>query len=189
MPVDYRKQYTSDQLEPLWPNAAIRGTVAALVTLAFMTVLAVLPVLLHRWGLGHWMEESTPADPRVTPLHIRPEWYFLASYQALKLFPSQFLGVSGNTLGVFSEVLVVLGVGLLPFWVRRRAVRGPTFLHGFCVTLVIILSLALTVWGTWPPSPLLLITICVVLLTFYVLIIGERRRMRRVLLTPRDPTE
>lgn len=37
---------------------------------------------------------TVPADPLRTPETIRPEWYFLAPYQMLKLIPNKFLGIS-----------------------------------------------------------------------------------------------
>jgi quinol-cytochrome oxidoreductase complex cytochrome b subunit len=56
-----------------------------------------------------------PADPFVTPEHVKPEWYFLALYQILKLVPKSFLGIEDfnkpATLifaGVFFVVLMAL---------------------------------------------------------------------------------
>ena len=125
MAVDYREQYTPEQLEPFWPSEVIRLVVSALCTLAVITVLAVLPVVLHYWGLGHWVEASEPANPRATPAHIKPEWYFLPAYQYLKLAPQEFLGVSGKTIGVVSQGVFLFAVLLLPFWGRRWS-RRPT---------------------------------------------------------------
>ena len=34
-----------------------------------------------------------PANPFQTPAHIKPEWYFLANYQTLKIFPNELLGL------------------------------------------------------------------------------------------------
>ncbi len=39
-------------------------------------------------------EANIPADPFKTPAHIKPEWYFLAPYQMLKIIPNKFLGIS-----------------------------------------------------------------------------------------------
>ena len=39
-------------------------------------------------------DANTPADPFNTPEHIRPEWYFLAPYEMLKLIPNRFLGIA-----------------------------------------------------------------------------------------------
>ncbi len=181
MAVDYRKQYTPEQLEPFWPNEVIRLSIAALCTLAAMTVLAVLPVILDHWGLGHWIEESTPANPRATPAHIRPEWYFLAVYQYLKLAPQEFLGVDGKTIGVLSQGVLMLAIVFLPFWARRGAHRPPGLLHRFIVTLVIAVFVGFTLWAVWPPSPLIILMVVAVLVLFYLLLARERRRIRRVL--------
>ncbi|MBU0717018.1 MAG: hypothetical protein KJ749_02115 [Planctomycetes bacterium] len=179
--VDYRKQYTPAQLAPFWPHEVIRLTVAALWVLLVLTALAVLPVILDHSGLGHWLEESEPANPRATPAHIRPEWYFLAVYQYLKLTPQEFAGISGKTLGVLSQGALMLAVLLLPFWSRRWAHRPPRLLHGLVVTGVIAVFVAFTLWAVWPPPPLMLIFSGIAVVLFYVLLISERRTIRRVL--------
>ena len=77
------------------------------------------------WSGIHGMEHhEEPANPRATPVGIKPEWYFLAIYQYLRLMPTNFLGISGKTLGVLSQGLVMPVVVLLPFWYRRRATSG-----------------------------------------------------------------
>ncbi|MBI2890308.1 MAG: cytochrome bc complex cytochrome b subunit [Nitrospirae bacterium] len=82
-----------------------------------------------------------PADPLFTPPHIKPEWYFLANYQLLKVVPNEFLGIGLQGLG--GALLL-----LLPFLDRgqeRRPLKRPLFLA------VVVASLAgfigLTVWG------------------------------------------
>lgn len=186
MAVDYRKQYTPEQLTPFWPNEVIRMAVVTLCALAVITVLAILPVILDYWGLTHWIEESEPANPRATPTHIRPEWYFLAGYQYLKLTPQEFLGVSGKTIGVLSQGAFMLAAMLLPFWARRGHRRPPGLLHGFLVSLVIGLFVGFTLWAVWPPPVLLVIMFSLVLVLFYVLLARERRTIRRVLGGRRD---
>ncbi len=48
-------------------------------------------------------EANTPADVLKTPELIRPEWYFLAPYEMLKIIPNKFLGIiiQINLLGIF----------------------------------------------------------------------------------------
>lgn len=186
MAVDYRRQYTPEQLELLWPNGCIRLVVASLCALSVMIVLAVLPVILDYVGLGHWVAASEPADPQITPNHIHPEWYFLAAYQSLKLFPSEFLGISGKTLGVVSQGVFMLLVALLPFWPGRGRTRPPGVWHVTAVTLVILTFVALTLWGAWPWAPVLVISVCAAVVLFYALIVGERRRIRRTFRAPQD---
>jgi len=42
--------------------------------------------------LGH-PDNYIEANPLVTPLHIQPEWYFLALYAVLRCVPDKLLGV------------------------------------------------------------------------------------------------
>jgi quinol-cytochrome oxidoreductase complex cytochrome b subunit len=155
--------------------------VVVLCTLAVITALAVLPVVLASVDLGHWIEESEPADPRATPAHLRPEWYFLAVYQYLKLPPQQLLGVSGKTLGVLSQAVFMLAVLLLPVWASPWSHKRPGMLHRLLVTLVIAVFIGLTVWAVWPPPILMIISTCAIVILFYSLIASERRKIRRVL--------
>ncbi len=181
MGVDYRDQYTPEALEPFWPNEILRMAAVVLCTLAVIMALVVLPVVLEEAGLSGWLEEEEPANPRATPAHIRPEWYFLAVYQYLKLPPQDFLGISGKTIGVLSQVPMALIIVLLPFWARRWSHRRPGPAHRFFITLIVFVTLALTFWAAWPPSPLFVIFFLGVVALFYFLIAQERRTIRRVL--------
>jgi quinol-cytochrome oxidoreductase complex cytochrome b subunit len=137
MSVDYSKQYRPDQLEPFWPNEVVKMSVAVLCTLAIIMLLAILPVVLEGVGI-HVHHAEEPANPHGgTPPGIKPEWYFLAVYQHLKLMPTQLLGVDGKMLGVLSQgvgVMVVIG---LPFWYRRKAHDRPGWLYRTVVTSTI----------------------------------------------------
>lgn len=82
-----------------------------------------------------------PADPFKTPPHIKPEWYFLANYQTLKVFPNELLG-----LMVQGAVMSLLA--LLPFIDRgaeRHPLKRPLFLA--CFIGGICVYLAMTIWG------------------------------------------
>ena len=203
MSVDYTKQYRPDQLEPFWPNEILKMTVAVLCTLAVIMLLAILPVLLDAVGFHGMGHEEQPANPRgATPVGIKPEWYFLAVYQYLRLMPTQLLGVSGKTLGVLSQGPLVLVIVLLPFWYRKRAGERPRWLYRTAVTAVLLSFLGLTIWGGWHEEmvageerlvpighylrqqPMTFMFIGMALLVFYLLIWQERRAIRRVLDAP-----
>ena len=200
MAVDYSKQYRRDQLEPFFPNEIMKMSVAVLCTLAVIMLLAILPVLLDSIGIHGLNHHEEPANPRgATPVGIKPEWYFLAVYQYLRLMPTQLLGVSGKTLGVLSQGVAVSVVLLLPFWYRKRAAERPKWAYRAGVTLVIFLFITLTLWGGWKEDasgeevPLreylsegasTFILFGVALLVFYLLIWKERRAIRRVLDAP-----
>nr|YP_001531189.1 cytochrome b [Stylephorus chordatus]BAF91460.1 cytochrome b [Stylephorus chordatus] len=50
-----------------------------------------------------------PANPLVTPPHIKPEWYFLFAYAILRSIPNKL----GGVLALLSSILVLLVVPLL----------------------------------------------------------------------------
>lgn len=86
-------------------------------------------------------DAEVPADPFSTPEHIKPEWYFLASYQFLKLIPSEFAALILLTAGLLVFIF-------LPFADRSKENdihKRPIFL--FLVVAAIALFLGLTVWG------------------------------------------
>jgi len=200
MGVDYRKQYRPEELEPFWPNEIIKMSVAVLCTLAVIMFFAILPSLLEAAGVGALGHEEQPANPRgATPVGIKPEWYFLAVYQYLRLMPMRLLGISGKTLGVLTQGLGVATLVLLPFWYRKRASRRPGVVYKVVITAAVVAFLCLTVWGGWPEQlsggdealipfsqyvherPIMFTLIAATLIIFYPLIWLERRTVRRVL--------
>ena len=81
------------------------------------------------------------ANPIVTPAHTKPEWYYLAVYEFLKLVPVKVVGI----------LIPILAIGLLIVWPfldrspevlarRRKLVVGTA-------TVVVVGLLALTVYG------------------------------------------
>ncbi len=88
-------------------------------------------------------DANIPADPFKTPSHIKPEWYFLAPYQMLKLVPNKFVGIS------LQSIMVTLFL-LWPFLdskkednlLKRRALFA-LFIATFIGWVV------LTIWGKY----------------------------------------
>ncbi|MGA2499679.1 MAG: hypothetical protein ABSH20_18230 [Tepidisphaeraceae bacterium] len=200
MSADYKKQYSPEQLEPFWPNEIVKMTVVVLCTLAVIMFFVVLPVLLDAAGIHGMQHHEEPANPRgATPVGIKPEWYFLAVYQYLRLMPTKLFGISGKTLGVLSQGVVVTILVALPFWYRKRAAQRPGWLYRAAVTTGLLGFVGLTIWGGWPEQlvageehlapiseyvqahPMFFILIGASLLVFYVLIWMERRAIRQVL--------
>ena len=86
-------------------------------------------------------DETIPADPLYTPEHIKPEWYFLAAYQFLKLVPSEFGALVIKTI-------VGLVFVFLPILDRSKETdikKRPAFLA--LVLMSIGLLVFLTYWG------------------------------------------
>ncbi|MFH1716630.1 MAG: hypothetical protein ABIF19_04715 [Planctomycetota bacterium] len=123
MGVDYREQYKPEHLEPFFPHEIIKMIIVVLCTLALLMFLVTLPTYMENMGVHGIAHEEAPANPAITPPHIRPEWYFLAVYQYLKLMPSEVLGIGGKALGILTQMVVVALLFLLPFWYPLRAAR------------------------------------------------------------------
>nr|QKN98933.1 cytochrome b [Pseudecheneis immaculata] len=64
-------------------------------------------------------ENFTPANPLVTPPHIKPEWYFLFAYAILRSIPNKL----GGVLALLFSILVLMVVPLL----HTSKQQGSTF--------------------------------------------------------------
>ncbi len=121
---------------PFFPNYLLQDLTSISVYLAiFLAVVFFDPYLFFP------KEAFLPANPYLTPAHIKPEWYFLPNYQTLKLFPSELLGLAAQ--GVAMTLLA-----LLPFFDRgeeRHPMKRPVFLA--CTVGGILLWFGLMIWG------------------------------------------
>ncbi len=82
-----------------------------------------------------------PADPMVTPAHVKPEWYFLALYQLLKYIP--------KTLGVMLPIAGVLIVFIWPFLDRKDDSPRQTRIRLIVSAVLVVMLIAGTLWGEW----------------------------------------
>nr|ABO64887.1 cytochrome b [Rasbora pauciperforata] len=83
-------------------------------------------------------ENFTPANPLVTPPHIKPEWYFLFAYAILRSIPNKL----GGVLALLFSILVLLAVPLLHTSKQRGMAFRPftQFLFWTLVADMIILT-------------------------------------------------
>nr|YP_010397810.1 cytochrome b [Rasbora elegans]UQJ79022.1 cytochrome b [Rasbora elegans] len=83
-------------------------------------------------------ENFTPANPLVTPPHIKPEWYFLFAYAILRSIPNKL----GGVLALLFSILVLLVVPLLHTSKQRGMMFRPLtkFLFWTLVADMIILT-------------------------------------------------
>lgn len=105
-PVDEEKPFDPKHGVPFVPVHVAKEAVVAVLLLAVLVTLSVV----FPWEIGE------PADPLSTPPHIKPEWYFLPSYQLLKYFKGQF----GAILGIGACSLPFLLLFLWPFLDRGK---------------------------------------------------------------------
>ena len=121
---------------PFFPNYALQDLTSICIYFAIF-----LAVVFFAPNLPFTPDAFVPADPFKTPAHIKPEWYFLANYQILKIFPSELLGLS-------VQAIAMTFLALLPLIDRspeRHPMRRPLFL--ICTVAGILLWIGLTVWG------------------------------------------
>ena len=123
---------------PFFPNFLVRDFGVWLLAFNVLSLLA----LMYPWGLGPQADPLKPA-----PLGIHPEWYFMSSFQMLKVFGAWFPGTAGEMVGMarVHPRAGLVAVGALVRWIdrlRARAVRAAWF--GLFVLAVL---LATTIWG------------------------------------------
>lgn len=109
--VGQEKPFPTERGVPFWPvHMAKEGCVAAVCFAVLFTLSVVWP-----WEIGE------PADPLETPEGIKPEWYFLPTYQLLKYFS----GPAGKVLGIGVSVVPFIVLLIWPF-IERGPARHPS---------------------------------------------------------------
>ncbi len=104
-----------------------------IITLFLLTVMSTFTIILPP-GLGE------PANPAVTPLHIKPEWYFFPMYRFLKLVP---LNVGIIVTGLF-VVLMLFWPFIDPIIAKSENKRR---LWAYAVGgLTLLITVGMTVW-------------------------------------------
>jgi quinol-cytochrome oxidoreductase complex cytochrome b subunit len=109
--------------------------------------IVVLALVVGAMGMLFPVGLQDPADPLNTPLHVKPEWYFLALYQILKFVPSTVLGIEGPVFAVVVILLAFLAVLFWPFLDRREDTRRAMRIRAIATVVFVILAVALTIWG------------------------------------------
>ncbi len=116
----------------------------------FYVVLGILAIVLiiGLIGMVNPVGTGEPADPLDTPLHVKPEWYFLALYQILKKIPPMVLGIQGKVLGVVLPIVLVVLIFLWPFLDSKPDKSRKIYTIRLVFVIVAVVTLiALTIWG------------------------------------------
>nr|QOL12058.1 cytochrome b [Passerina amoena] len=99
---------------PFHPYYTIKDALGFVLMLSLLVSLALFAPNL----LGD-PENFTPANPLVTPPHIKPEWYFLFAYAILRSIPNKL----GGVLALAASILVLFLMPLL----HTSKLRSMTF--------------------------------------------------------------
>nr|BCO16489.1 cytochrome b [Ptenopus garrulus] len=119
---------------------------AALMILLLLSLSLFLPNLLSD------PENFTPANPLLTPPHIKPEWYFLFAYAILRSIPNKL----GGVIALLASILVLLLMPLLHNSKQRGSPFRPATQTLFW-TLVATLLLLTWIGGQPVEPPYILI--------------------------------
>lgn len=124
--------------EPFYPHFVLRDFLVWVVLLGGVAALATLVPL----ELG---EKADPLAP--APSGLKPEWYFVFMYQALRMLPARVLWFEGEMVGVFAFVVAAAVLVFVPFldvWAQREQRHHFFTVAGVVAVLFVI---AMTIQG------------------------------------------
>ncbi|MDI6768956.1 MAG: hypothetical protein QMD04_04705 [Anaerolineales bacterium] len=113
------------------------------VTIGIMVLAVIVGIL----GMMNPIGLQEPADALNTPLHVKPEWYFLALYQILKYVPPQVLGIKGTIFATSTVLIALIVVALWPFIDRKEDKKKAMWIRLAVSIIGVIIAVALTIWG------------------------------------------
>ncbi|HSN53129.1 MAG TPA: cytochrome bc complex cytochrome b subunit [Candidatus Sulfomarinibacteraceae bacterium] len=149
-----------------FPHFVLRDLFGWTLALGVLAALAAL----FPWELG---EKADPFAPAYRD--IKPEWYFMFMFQALKLVPGgEVLGVEYEAIPIVLFGLAGLFLVLVPFLDRGvvRTGRSPVFTALGVAALVFIVGM--TSWGYHSAVPIL-VTLAAVVVTAVLAAVTRRR--------------
>nr|AER36129.1 cytochrome b [Thunnus orientalis] len=129
-PIGLNSNADKISFHPYFSYKDLLGFVILLVALA--------PLALFSPNLLGDPDNFTPANPMVTPPHIKPEWYFLFAYAILRSIPNKL----GGVLALLASILVLMVVPFLHTSKQRTLTFRPVsqFLFWTLIADVAILT-------------------------------------------------
>nr|ABY48154.1 cytochrome b [Xantusia henshawi] len=112
-----------------------------------MTITLLLILTMFSPNLLGDPENFTPANPMMTPPHIKPEWYFLFAYAILRSIPNKL----GGVLALLFSIMILMILPLLHTAKQRSSMFRP--LSQMILWLTLTNILILTWIGGQPVEP------------------------------------
>nr|ABO21601.1 cytochrome b [Leptobrachium ailaonicum]ABO21602.1 cytochrome b [Leptobrachium ailaonicum]ABO21605.1 cytochrome b [Leptobrachium ailaonicum]ADA53644.1 cytochrome b [Leptobrachium ailaonicum]ADA53645.1 cytochrome b [Leptobrachium ailaonicum] len=101
---------------PFHPYFSYKDLLGAVIMLSLLSLLSLFSPNL----LGD-PDNFTPANPLITPPHIKPEWYFLFAYAILRSIPNKL----GGVLALAMSILILIFVPILHTAKQRSLMFRP----------------------------------------------------------------
>nr|YP_007374611.1 cytochrome b [Gymnopis multiplicata]ACS37104.1 cytochrome b [Gymnopis multiplicata] len=112
-PIGINSNFDKVTFHPYFSYKDTLGFTMAIITLTMMALFS--PNLLGD------PENFSPANPLVTPTHIKPEWYFLFAYAILRSIPNKL----GGVLALLFSILILMLIPLLHTAKQRSMTFRP----------------------------------------------------------------
>nr|ATF28628.1 cytochrome b [Peuceptyelus minutus] len=124
---------------PFHPYFSIKDLMGFMIILMMFMMLN----LMEPYMLGD-PDNFLPANSLVTPIHIKPEWYFLFAYAILRSIPNKL----GGVIALVMSILILL---IIPF-LQKSKFRGMSFypLSQFLFWMMVSTTMLLTWIGARP---------------------------------------
>ena len=140
-PSEENKPVSERKSMPFFPNFLAKDFAMWLIALNMLALLA----SMFPWDLGNQADSLKPA-----PDNIHPEWYFMSSFQVLKIFGKFFggkLASLGEAIGILTFTLGLVLWMLVPLYdtLTTAGRRGRNTIYFGLFALLILV--ATTFWG------------------------------------------
>nr|AOY39862.1 cytochrome b [Hypothenemus sp. BMNH 1039837] len=124
---------------PFHPYFTLKDAVGYIIMVLMLLILSLKTPYL----LGD-PDNFTPANPLVTPTHIKPEWYFLFAYAILRSIPNKL----GGVLALVASIAILY---IMPF-INKKKIASTQFypLSKMCFWSLLAIVLLLTWIGARP---------------------------------------
>ena len=145
-PLEWSNRLTSEKKQmKFFPHFLLRDLLVWLIALNILAVLAV--IFPDGIGVVHW-PLGIKADPFAPPpAVIRPEWYFMFAFQALKLLPPHIWFIEGELFGITVFAIGGLVWALVPFLNRKSTAGQKSKLFKLFGILVVLFIIVMTILG------------------------------------------
>lgn len=138
-PIKYEGMPESEKKRmPFFPNFLLRDL---LLWLLILNVLAILAVFFPS-ELGRKADPFLPA-----PAGIKPEWYFLFMFQALKYIPGHVLIFEGEVVGILLFMIAGVLWLFVPFWDIKSSKGKENRLINYFGLFAVMFIIVLTILG------------------------------------------
>ncbi len=139
------KPQEQKKYQKFFPNFLLKDLLVWLIVLNVLVILAVLfpdGIGVIHWPLGEKADAFAPP-----PAVIRPEWYFMFAFQALKMIPAHVLFMEGELFGIIAFSIGGLIWAIVPFINKKSKTDQDSKLYQYFGYFVLLFIIGMTIYG------------------------------------------